>query len=183
MRALGKEVLLVERFDRTLTGRRRLMVSGTTMLGLDPRVAARYGSYAELADLILLRFTDAEATLHELFSRIIFNILVSNTDDHLRNQSAFWDGRVLTLTPAYDVAPQTRSGGEATQAMAIGSDGYRFSQLAGAVDRATEYHLTTRDPRDICIRQIEIIRRDWKEVCDLAELTTLSARSSGVGSS
>ena len=170
-RVLGKEVLLVERFDRTPGGGRRLMVSGTTMFGLDPRVAARYGSYAELADLVLMRFTDAEATLRELFSRIIFNILVSNTDDHLRNQSAFWDGRVLTLTPAYDITPQSRSGGEATQAMAIGRDGYRFSRLAGAVERATPYHLTLSDARHICDHQLEVIRRDWDEVCDLAELT------------
>lgn len=170
-RALGKDVLLVERFDRTAGGGRRLMVSGTTLVGIDPRVAARYGSYAELADLVVSRFTDAGATLRELFSRIVFNILVGNTDDHLRNHSAFWDGRVLTLTPAYDLTPQTRSGGEAVQAMAIGRDGYRFSQLVGAVERAAPYHLTERDARDICDHQIDVIRRDGDEVCDLAELT------------
>jgi serine/threonine-protein kinase HipA len=169
-KALGKDVLLVERFDRAPGGGRRLMVSGTTLVGLDPRVAARYGSYVELADLIVLRFTDADATLRELFSRIVFNILVSNTDDHLRNLSAFWDGRVLTLTPAYDLTPQTRSGGEAVQAMAIGRDGYRFSRLAGAVERAAPYHLTERDARETCDNQIEVIRRDWDEVCDLGEL-------------
>jgi serine/threonine-protein kinase HipA len=170
-KSLGKDVLLVERFDRTPGGGRRFMVSGTTMVGLDPRVAARYGSYAEMADLIVSRFTNAEETLRELFSRIVFNILVGNTDDHLRNHSAFWDGRVLTLTPAYDLTPQTRSGGEAVQAMAIGRDGYRFSQIAGAVKRATPYHLTERDARDICDHQIEVIRREVDEVCDLAELT------------
>ncbi len=40
-------------------------------------------------------------------------------------------GTVLTLTPAYDICPQPRSGGEAAQVMAIGQDGYRMSQLAG----------------------------------------------------
>ena len=55
--------------------------------------------------------------------------------------------------------------------MAIGRDGYRFSQLAGLVERAAQYHLTERDARDVCDHQIEVIRRDWDEVCDLAELT------------
>jgi serine/threonine-protein kinase HipA len=55
--------------------------------------------------------------------------------------------------------------------MAIGRDGYRFSQLAGAIERATRYHLTESDARSICDHQIEVIRRDWDEVCELAELT------------
>jgi serine/threonine-protein kinase HipA len=59
------------------------------------------------------RFTEAKPTLRELFSRIAFNILCSNTDDHPRNHAAFWDGQALSLTPAYDLCPQLRSGGEA----------------------------------------------------------------------
>ena len=169
-RALGKDVLLIDRFDRPPDGSRRLMISALTILGLD-ELGARYASYAELAHSIRTRFTDPLFTLHELFARITFNILVSNNDDHARNHAAFWDGRELTLTPAYDICPQPRAGGEAAQIMAIGEDGYRMSQLAGCVARASTYMLSEAQAREIVDRQIETIETEWLGVCDLAELT------------
>ncbi len=90
-RALGRDVLLIDRFDRPADGSRRAMVSALTILGLD-EVAARYASYADLAQRIRTRFTDPIPTLRELFSRITFNILTGNNDDHARNHAAFWDG-------------------------------------------------------------------------------------------
>lgn len=167
--AHGRDALLVERFDRPGDGRRRAMVSALTMLGLD-EAGARYGSYADLADQIRARFTDPKATLRELFSRIVFNILCSNTDDHPRNHAAFWDGEALSLTPAYDICPQLRSGGEAAQLMAIGRDGWRMSQVAGCVERAPTYLLSEAEAREIVDGQIATIEGQWDEVCDLAEL-------------
>lgn len=166
VRALDKDVLLVERFDRPALSERRLVVSAHTMLRLGPLGTG--ASYGGLADVVRARFVEPVATLREIFSRISFNILVGNTDDHARNHAAFWDGSALQLTPAYDICPQRRTGGVATQAMAIGADGYRFSQLAGCVDRAATYNLSAADARGIIDHQIEVIRTDWDEVCDLA---------------
>ena len=104
-RALGKDVLLIERFDRVRSDghwRRRAMVSALTMFELDEMMAA-YASYEKLAEIIRHRFVHPKATLRELFSRIVFNILCGNTDDHARNHAAFWDGHQLALTPAYDI--------------------------------------------------------------------------------
>jgi serine/threonine-protein kinase HipA len=167
--AHGRDVLLVERFDRPGERRRLAMVSALTILGLD-EAGARYGSYANLADEIRARFTDPKTTLRELFSRITFNVLCSNTDDHPRNHAAFWDGEALSLTPAYDICPQLRSGGEAAQLMAIGRDGWRMSQIAGCVERASTYLLSEAEAREIVDHQIETIGGQWEEVCDLAEL-------------
>ena len=75
--SLNKDVLLVERFDREHSQagwRRKLMVSALTMLSLD-EMMARYASYEDLAELVRHRFADASATLRELFSRLVFNIL------------------------------------------------------------------------------------------------------------
>jgi len=166
----GRDALLVERFDRPGGGRRRAMVSALTMLGLD-EAGARYGSYADLADLVRARFTEPARTLRELFSRIVFNILCSNNDDHPRNHAAFWNGEALTLTPAYDICPQPRSGGETAQIMAIGRDGWRMSQVAGCVERASIYLLDEAEAREIVDNQIETIEGQWDEVCDLAGLT------------
>ena len=96
--------------------------------------------------------------------------LVGNTDDHARNHSAFWDGESLTLTPAYDICPQPRAGGEAAQAMAFGADGDRLSQVARCVAHAGHYHLTPQQARDIVDHQIAVIQDQWNEVCDLAKL-------------
>lgn len=166
---LGRDVLLVERFDRTPAGRRAI-VSALTVLGLD-EVAGRYASYADLASAIRHGFANADAALHELFGRITFNVLVGNNDDHARNHAAFWDGSMLTLTPAYDVCPQGRSGETSSQAMAIGEDGYRQSNVFGCIERAATYHLTEAHARAIVDAQITTIRDDWDDVCDLAELT------------
>jgi serine/threonine-protein kinase HipA len=169
-RALAKDVLLIERFDRPAAGGRRAMISALTILELD-EVAARYASYADLARIVRARFTDARRTLRELFSRITFNILTGNTDDHARNHAAFWDGTALSLTPAYDICPQPRAGGEAAQIMAIGEDGWRMSQVDGCVARASTYLLSEQDACAIVDHQIDTIERQWDDVCDRAALT------------
>src|SRR3546814_8699987 len=71
-KASGKDVLLVERFDRMVDEfgwQRRAMVSALTMLGLD-ELQARYASYQALAEPIRFRLRDPTATLHELFGRL-----------------------------------------------------------------------------------------------------------------
>jgi serine/threonine-protein kinase HipA len=171
--SLGKDVLLVERFDRTGGSpgeARRAIVSALTMLELD-EMQARYASYAALAQIVRERFGEPKATLRELFARIVFNILVGNTDDHARNHSAFWDGEALTLTPAYDVCPQPRSGGEASQGMMIAPDGFRLSRLSGCLDAASTYLLNAAEAREIIDGQIETIEALWPEICDLARLS------------
>jgi serine/threonine-protein kinase HipA len=166
VQASGKDVLLVERFDRLRSGSgwsRRTMVSALTMLELD-EMQARYASYEDLAEKVRHRFGNPKATLVELFRRIVFNILCGNTDDHARNHAAFWDGRQLTLTPAYDICPQARTGGEATQAMLI-NGGDRSSRLGTALDAAAHFHLSRGDAAAIVRDQLEAIGRNWDAVC------------------
>ncbi|GGH05140.1 phosphatidylinositol kinase [Glycocaulis albus] len=176
-RAASKDVLLIERFDRTLTKNgwtRRAMVSALTMLGLD-EMMARYASYEDLAELIRHRFTGPKDTLRELYGRICFNVLCGNTDDHARNHAAFWDGRMLTLTPAYDICPQNRTGNEATQAMLIkGQD--RASRLATCLDAAPDYHLSESEAAALIEHQITTIANHWQDVCDEAELSPVDCQ-------
>jgi serine/threonine-protein kinase HipA len=173
--ALGKDVLLVERFDRPAAGQRRAVVSALTILELD-EMLARYASYADLAHIIRRRFTDARCTLRELFGRITFNILVGNSDDHARNHAAFWNGTALTLTPAYDICPQPRNTGETTQAMIIGPAGFRMSQVIGCLQAASSYLLSASDAREIVDHQIEVIESEWNEVCDRARMTEIERK-------
>ena len=170
-KALGKDVLLIERFDRFTVNNgwaRRAMVSALTMLELD-ETEARYASYEDLATLIRHRFTEPTRTLEELFGRIVFNILCGNTDDHARNHAAFWDGQALTLTPAYDICPQGRTGGEATQAMLITGQN-RFSQLTVCLEAAPNFLLSEVRARAIINAQLATIRQQWEAVCDEVNL-------------
>ena len=167
VRAGGKDVLLVERFDRVRAGdgwHRKAMVSALTMLALD-EMMARYASYQDLAEIIRHRFTAPVDTLRELFSRIIFNILCGNTDDHARNHAAFWDGTMLTLTPAYDICPQGRAGQEATQAMLI-SGNNRMSRIASCLEAAPHFLLSEAEAIAIAEAQLRCIGESWPGVCE-----------------
>lgn len=174
VKAGNRDVLLIERFDRVRGDdgwQRRAMISALTLLGLD-EMMARYASYEDLAEIIRHRFLQPRATLHELFGRIVFNILCGNTDDHARNHAAFWDGQQLCLTPAYDICPQGRTGNEATQAMLI-SGNNRMSRLAVCREAAHQFQLS-RDEADALIQhQVDVVTAQWSAVCDEAELTTV----------
>ncbi len=171
-RVAGRDVLLVERFDRARKKdgwARKAMVSALTLFGLD-EMMARYASYEDLAEIVRHRFTSPKATLHELYGRLVFNVLCGNTDDHARNHAAFWDGEHLALTPAYDICPQNRSGNVASQAMLIAGDN-RMSTLAACLEAAPSFHLGEKAAKNLIARQISVIRDGWDDICEEAALT------------
>ena len=174
VQALGKDVLLIERFDRSKIESgwtRKSMVSALTLFGLSD-MSARYASYEDFAHMIRVRFIEPKKTLKELFGRVVFNILCGNNDDHARNHAAFWDGKELTLTPAYDICPQARTGNESTQAMKIiGNNGY--SQLKTCLMAAHHFLLSEKEAIEIFNTFQENIRNHWDSVCDEASLTTV----------
>lgn len=170
----GRDALLIERFDRLKVEagwQRRLMVSALTLFGLD-EMMARYASYEELSDIIRHRFDEPRITLRELFGRLVFNIICGNTDDHARNHAAFWDGKKLKLTPAYDICPQNRTGNEATQAMLIVGEN-RMSNLGVCLNAAPKFLLNKSEAVEIIANQIEVVRTRWASVCDEALLNEI----------
>lgn len=167
--SLGRDVLLVERFDRPGGGRRRMMVSGLTMLGLD-EMAGRYATYPDLLDVLRRHGSESDVG-RRLFERIVFNIAIGNNDDHARNHAAFWDGRELSLTPAYDLCPQARSGETSSQAMAIDRQGNRRSSMLACIDAAGIYGLDRREAIALIHTQLDTINEVWDEVADANRLT------------
>jgi serine/threonine-protein kinase HipA len=167
-------VLLIERFDRIPARdgwHRKHMISALTLFELDDMMA-RYASYEGLAEIIRRRFGEPSATLRELFSRLVFNILSGNTDDHARNHAAFWDGEWLKLTPAYDICPQARSGNEASQAMLI-FGGNRMSQVSTCLEVAPLFQLSRDEAMAIAMDQRAAIQDNWDAVCEEARLTEI----------
>ena len=176
-KAANKDVLLIERFDRISMDNkwsRKAMVSALTLLGLD-EMMARYASYETLAEIIRHRFIYPKDTLKELFSRLVFNILCGNTDDHARNHAAFWNGSELTLTLAYDICPQGRTGNEASQAMLICGNN-NLSQLKTCLETAHNFMLSGEEARDIFEKLTAAIERHWESVCEEAELSEVDQR-------
>ncbi|OJS98248.1 type II toxin-antitoxin system HipA family toxin [Marinobacter nauticus] len=175
--AAGRDVLLVERFDRIPTGdqfQRKLMLSALTLFQLD-EMYARYASYEELTDLIRQKFRNPTQTLQELYRRMVFNILCGNTDDHARNHAAFYDGNALELTPAYDICPQNRSTGIASQAMAL-VDGQNQSTLALCKKAAHKFNLSDVQANEDIESLQETIRTYWDQACEEAKMTELEKK-------
>ena len=175
--AAGRDVLLVERFDRIPKGdqfQRKLMLSALTLFQLD-EMYARYASYEELTDLIRQKFHNPTQTLQELYRRMVFNILCGNTDDHARNHAAFYDGNALELTPAYDICPQNRSTGIASQAMAL-IDSNNQSTLALCKKAAHKFNLTEVQANENIESLQETIRAHWDQACEEAKMTELEKK-------
>ncbi len=94
---------LAKRFDRTPTRCRVAFVSAMTMT---QRIDGEPGaSYLELVDLLQSRGARTAPDCQQLFRRVVFSILIHNTDDHLRNHGFFLDATGLCLSPAFDLNP------------------------------------------------------------------------------
>jgi len=98
----GKSVLLLRRFDRD--GERRIpFLSAMSMLGSKDKETR---SYLEIVDALRQHGAAPQADMEALWRRLVFNILISNTDDHLRNHGFLYEGQAgWRLSPAYDLNP------------------------------------------------------------------------------
>jgi serine/threonine-protein kinase HipA len=103
---------LTKRFDRTGKGERIHYASAMTMLGYTYGTDFHEGaSYLELAEFITNNGAMVESDLTELWTRIVFNIIISNTDDHLRNHGFILTENGWILSPAFDINPDENGTG------------------------------------------------------------------------
>lgn len=109
----GKQhTFLSKRFDRNSSGERIHFASAMTMLGMTDGADYTTGvSYLSLVEFITANGADVDKNLEELWRRIVFNIAVSNCDDHLRNHGFILTERGWILSPAYDVNPDEYGSG------------------------------------------------------------------------
>ena len=167
---MNKDVLLVNRFDCESThGTRRHFFSALTALELD-EMEARYASYPDLADFLRRYAENPVAQCHELFRRMLFNIMIGNTDDHARNHAFFWDGHFIKLTPAYDICVIPRTGLEASQAMEVGEQGKRAT-LANVISTRGRFGLSMNEAQEMADAMEETIREHWQACCDKTKVT------------
>lgn len=97
---------LTKRFDRNASNQRIHFASAMTMLGHNDGQDFHDGlSYLEIAEFLMQHGARTNDDLHQLWRRIIFNICVRNTDDHLRNHGFLLTPEGWILSPAYDINP------------------------------------------------------------------------------
>jgi len=107
-----RHTFLTKRFDRTDSGERIHFASAMTMLGHKDGDNYREGaSYLEIADFLARYGANADKDLKELWTRMVFNIMIANTDDHLRNHGFILTNRGWTLSPAFDINPNEEGTG------------------------------------------------------------------------
>jgi serine/threonine-protein kinase HipA len=166
---LGNEqILLVRRFDRELAdgGAGELkarMVSALTVLDLDDSVTERSGwSYLDLADELQRWSAEPLADKRELFRRIVFNALISNTDDHPRNHALIAPGRSWRLSPAYDLTPsRMRSLEHRDLAMTAGAYG-RWANRENLLSEAPRFGWIREDANGIIDEMVDVVDRRWR---------------------
>ncbi len=140
-----KPVLLLRRFDRD--GKRRIpFLSAMSMLGSKDNDTR---SYLEIVDALRQHGAEPKADMEALWRRLVFNILISNTDDHLRNHGFLYAGREgWRLSPAYDLNPVPTDIKPRILATAINEDDNTAS-LALALDVAGYFELDGASARKI----------------------------------
>src|ERR1039458_1658586 len=161
----NRPVLVVRRFDRDAGGRLGYLSAMSMLQAKDGEQA----SYLEIGQVLEERSSDAAADLRELWRRIVFTILISNTDDHLRNHgflrmsTAGW-----SLSPAFDLNPNPE-GGAKQLANAIDETNAQAS-LATALEVADLFRVSETQAREI-VGEVSNATARWLDV----------ARATGLG--
>ncbi len=162
-----RDVLLVRRFDREKIEDgylRARMISGLTILRTEDTHQHRdRWSYVLLAEELRRISADPKGDAAELFRRMVFNALISNTDDHPRNHAAIARDRDWKLSPAYDLTPSTPISLERRDlAMSCGDRG-RYAHADNLLSQCARFHLE-RDEAGAIIRAMEEqVGESWYE--------------------
>lgn len=147
-----QDVFLIKRFDRVYNHKkqdyyRHHFVSGLTLLNVDENDREKW-SYVDLADQMRRWIVNPSSDLHELFKRIVFNGLVSNTDDHPRNHGFINTGNGYMLSPVYDLVPKPETGSTRYLAMPFGKKGREFN-VDNLLSNAEAFDLSKDDAKAI----------------------------------
>ena len=105
-------------------------------------------SYLDLADQMRRWIKNPKSDLKELFKRMVFNGLVSNTDDHPRNQGFLFSGNSYNLSPVYDIVPKPETGSTRYLAMEIGRHGRVFN-LENILSRCDAFDLSKDEAKKL----------------------------------
>lgn len=155
---------LTKRFDRQYDGKtckRIHYASALTLLGKTDGASYEDGSsYLEIADFIKTYGCQPEKDLEELWNRILFSVLVSNTDDHLRNHDFILTEKGWKLSPLFDVNPNPRG----KQLSLNITENNNLKLLSLVMDSAKYYDLDKSKAKENAIRIASTVRDNWQKI-------------------
>jgi serine/threonine-protein kinase HipA len=173
-RVAGRDVLLVKRFDREKTAAgylRARMISALTLLRAQDSHSDRdKWSYVALAEEIRRASAQPKRDAPELFRRMVFNALISNTDDHPRNHAMLARRDTWSLSPAYDLTPTTPISIERRDLALIVGDMGRNGHADNLMSQSMRFLVSQDEARAIISEMERVVRNTWHDL----------ARSQGV---
>jgi serine/threonine-protein kinase HipA len=159
----GKAVLLSRRFDRA-AGIRVPFLSAMAMMGSKD---GERGSYPEIVDALTQHGAAARADAHALYRRVVFNVLISNVDDHLRNHGFLWLGHAgWALSPAYDLNPVPTDLKARVLTTNINLDEGTCS--LDLLEAASEYFALTLRQARVIIKEVATVTATWRDTAKAA---------------
>jgi len=156
--ALGS-TFLIKRFDRK-EGRRIHYLSAMTALG--KKDGDDETGYPDIVDFIRAHGASPEEDLRELFARLIFNMTVTNTDDHLRNHGFLLGEHGWRLSPAFDLNPAIY--GDRLSLLIDGEDNLIRADLA--LKTAGLYGLDESEAKEITERIEDTVCQNWRSIAE-----------------
>lgn len=157
--ALGKSIILLKRFDRQ-NNRRIPFISAMSMLNANDGESGEY-SYLDIAEIIRTKGVHVKEDLKELWSRMLFSVLISNTDDHLRNHGFLkLESNGWSLSPLYDVNPSA----DRTSNLQLNIDETSSTTSVDLVLSVADYFgLTKKEAEAILKRQTTAVS-EWQPI-------------------
>lgn len=147
---------LVKRFDRE--GKKRIHFSSAMTL-LGKKDGEDGASYLDIADFIRSNGACPDKDLKELWTRIVFNMAVSNTDDHLRNHGFILGKEGWKLSPLYDVNPSIYGD---TLSLAVDQDDNSID-FNLAIEAAEYYNLDKEEAKKLLLKVVDTVNENWKD--------------------
>jgi serine/threonine-protein kinase HipA len=163
-----RDTLLVKRFDREFTKkgyRRARMLSALTLLRAeDTHTSREKWSYVLLAEELRRISAQPKTDAPELFKRMCFNALISNTDDHPRNHAVIAMDKEWKLSPAYDLTPSTPVSIERRDLALGGGDMGRYAHADNLLSQSARFLVTADEAIAIIDTMEQTVRASWYDI-------------------
>jgi len=163
-----RDVLLVKRFDREKLDegyRRARMLSALTLLRAEESHRNRENwSYVVLAEELRRIVSHSKVDAPELFRRMVFNALISNTDDHPRNHAVIAMERDWALAPAYDLVPAPEISIERRNLALECGDFGRYANAENLISQCARFLVDEDGARSLIDGMEETIKVRWYDI-------------------
>lgn len=170
IKVAGKPVFLSRRFDRADSERIPFLSAMAMMAAKD----GERGSYPEMVDTLSAYGARARTDAHALYRRVVFNVLISNVDDHLRNHGFLWQGKAgWSLAPAYDLNPVPAD--LKARVLTTNIDLDEGTCSVALLEASSEFYGLTLAKARAIIKEVAVITATWRDVAG-----EVGARASGV---